>query len=75
LLFFFFLLLIIIIFFFFFFFFFLLLLFSVRILSAQVPLESGLRWARERGLFFLETSAKDNVNVQKAFQQLLIGTL
>jgi len=38
----------------------------------QVPTESGIRWAKDRGLFFLETSARDNINVQKAFQQLLI---
>lgn len=43
--------------------------------ARQVATDDGLDWAEERGLFFLETSARDGTNVNRAFQILLQGTL
>lgn len=37
----------------------------------QVSTETGLKWAKDHGLSFLETSAKSGNNVNKAFQTLL----
>lgn len=39
----------------------------------QVTTETGLKWAKDRGLSFLETSAKNGNNVNRAFQLLLQG--
>jgi hypothetical protein len=35
----------------------------------------ALKWAKEHGLYYLETSAKDGMNVHRAFQILLQGIL
>lgn len=39
-----------------------------------VPVEEATKFARENGCNFMETSAKDNTNCAKAFQQFLQGT-
>ena len=38
--------------------------------SRQVKTEEGQRLAEEYGIPFLETSAKDNINVEDAFMQI-----
>ena len=35
----------------------------------QVSKEEGEQFARERGLMFIETSAKEAINVEEAFQR------
>ena len=35
--------------------------------SRQVPAQMGLRWAKERGCGFMETSARNTVNIEETF--------
>jgi len=41
----------------------------------EVSTERALLFAKDNSISFLETSAKDNVNVHKAFQMILRGKL
>lgn len=45
--------------------------------SAKRTVEESLAssWAKQRGFFYFETSARDNLNIEKAFKMLIEATL